>query len=115
MNDFLNHHVQKKYPVITKLLAFVFALACLGPIWVSYFFASPSIFSNNVTITRSLNLQSNLFVRYGTFLSNDLTVLGNTTLCYKTDMYGQVTIYDAAYLNSILNVSNNGNPFWPTL
>jgi formylglycine-generating enzyme required for sulfatase activity len=48
MNDFLNHHVQKKYPVITKLLAFVFALACLGPIWVSYFFASPSIFSNSI-------------------------------------------------------------------
>jgi formylglycine-generating enzyme len=48
MNDFLNHHAQKKYPVITKLLAFVFALACLGPIWVSYFFASPSIFSNSI-------------------------------------------------------------------
>jgi formylglycine-generating enzyme required for sulfatase activity len=48
MRNFLSQCPDKRYPVITKLLAFVFVLVCLGPIWPSYFFTSQTIFSNSI-------------------------------------------------------------------
>jgi len=70
MINFLNQCPHKRYPVITKLLGFVFVLACMGPIWPSYFSSSPSLFSNSIGMSFVLVPKGQFF------MGNKDTVLG---------------------------------------